>query len=321
MDYRRLPKWVCVIAAGLGLLATAPGLTLSMTSQDLPAQDLVSPVATPSPGTSPASSPSPGEWQQIPAQNASSPAASLAATPANGSAAESTGAANDNDAAPSTQETTPKESPQPAGQPSATSGPPPPLDVSSFTPGPDLGNSSLDPEINKAIVPARAASLGLTEQARKELGAGQVDDALRVLARAVSIDPSNPFVYYYLGRAYLLKANYEQALTFFKQAEIWFIGRPEWIGETAGYEGVCYEELGRPNDAIQAYQRALSAAPNNLMARVGYGRLASVAGPVGPLDAAPPFQASPPPAPADEPEAAPSEEAPPPPPESPPATD
>jgi Tetratricopeptide repeat len=316
MDQRRLSKCLSVIAAGLGLLAISPGLTSSMTSQDLPAQDLASPVAAPSPGASPASSPSPGGWQQIPAQSASSPVASPVATPANGPETESAGAPTDSDAVPSTQQTIPSESPQPAGQPSATSSPLPPLDVSSFTPGPDLGNSSLDPEINKAIVPARTASLGLTEQARKELGAGQLDDALRGLARAVSIDPSNPFAYYYLGRAYLLKANYEQALTFFKQAEIWFTGRPEWIGETAGYEGACYEELGRTSDAIQAYQRALAAAPNNLMARVGYGRLASVAGPVGPLDAAPPLQASPPPAPGAEPEAAPSEEAPPPPPEN-----
>ena len=106
-----------------------------------------------------------------------------------------------------------------------------------------------------------------------ELAAGQTDDALRDLGRAVSIDPGNPFEYFYLGRAYLARGNYGQSLTFFQRAEIGFAARPDWLGETIGFEGACYEELGRTTDGALAYRRALGSAPNNLRARVGYSRL------------------------------------------------
>jgi tetratricopeptide (TPR) repeat protein len=178
-----------------------------------------------------------------------------------------------------------------------------------------LGDESLDPEINKAIIPALAASLRLTESARKQFGDGEVDGAMRDLARAVSLDPSNAFAYYYLGRAYLIRKNYTQALTFFRRAEIGFDGRHDWTAETLSYEGICDEELGKPTDAAQAYQRALAVSPNNFRARVGYGRLASIAGPIENVDAPPPSQdlAIPPPDASDE--LAPVEQPPAPPPE------
>jgi tetratricopeptide (TPR) repeat protein len=201
-------------------------------------------------------------------------------------------------------------------QPATEATPPPPaLDVTALTVGPDLGNQSLDPEINKAVAPALAASLRLTEAARKRLNDGQVDDAMRDLTRAVSLDPSDAFAYYYLGRVYLARNNYTQALTFFRRAEIGFNGRADWTAEALSYEGLCDEELGKGSEAAQAYKQALAASPNNFKARVGYGRLASVAGPAGNVDAPPPGQdlAIPPPSAPDEP--APPEQPPPPPPE------
>ncbi len=156
----------------------------------------------------------------------------------------------------------------------ANAGPPPALDVGSMQSGPDLAAASLDDEIKKADTPARMAALRVTEQARVELGAGETNDAIRDLARAVSIDPANPFEYFYLGRAYIARRNYAQALTFLQRAEIGFGARPDWLGEDVGFEGNCYEELGQNSDAALAYQRALGTAPNNLTARVGYTRMA-----------------------------------------------
>jgi tetratricopeptide repeat protein len=168
--------------------------------------------------------------------------------------------------------------------------PPPALDVSMISAGPDLNGTSLDSEIKSAATPALAASLRLTEEARKELGDHAADRALRQLARAVSIDPGNSFAYFYLGRAYILRKNYAQALTFLRRAEIGFASRPEWLGETLSSEGVCNEELGHMPEAARSYQRALGAAPNNLTARAGSGRLGAViAAPTAPTDlAAPP---------------------------------
>ena len=195
--------------------------------------------------------------------------------------------------------------------------PPPALDLGSIQNGPDLAELSLGSEIKNADTPARAAALRVTEQARIELAGGRTDDAIRNLGRAVSIDPGNPFEYFYLGRAYIARRNYEQALTFLKRAEIGFGGRADWLGETVGFEGACYEELGKLAGAALAYRRALALAPNNLTARVGYTRLASyLPSPAG-LDA-PAAPAREPSAPPERDAAAPApEEAPPPPPPAP----
>lgn len=201
----------------------------------------------------------------------------------------------------------------PAGNPGE---PPPALDISTVATGPDLGALPLDDEIRQADTPALAASLRITEQARNELNNGATDPAMRALARAVSIDPGNPYAYFFLGRAYAARHDYAQALTFFRRAEIGFGANPQWLGETIGYEGACEEELGQLSQAAIAYQRALAAAPNNLMARVGYDRLAAnLPNPAG-LDAPPPSTGNasgPPSADLSAPE---PEEAPPPPPPS-----
>jgi hypothetical protein len=157
----------------------------------------------------------------------------------------------------------------------ANAGPPPALDLGSIQSGPDLAEAPLDGEIKKADTPALMAALRVTEQARVELQAGQTADAIRDLGRAVSIDPGSPFEYFYLGRAYIARRNYTQALTFLQRAEIGFASRPDWLGADVGFEGNCYEELGQNSEAELAYQRALGTAPNNVTARVGYTRLAA----------------------------------------------
>jgi hypothetical protein len=198
----------------------------------------------------------------------------------------------------------------------ASAGPPPALDLGTMQSGTDLAAASLDGEIKKADTPARMAALRVTEQARVNLAAGKTDDAIRDLGRAVSIDPGNPFEYLYLGRAYIARRNYAQALIFLKRAEIGFASRPDWLGSTVGFEGACYEELGQNSNAARAYQRALGTAPNNLTARVGYTRLASyLPSPPAAIDAAaPPSQDAPPPPERDAAKPAPAEAAPPPPP-------
>jgi Tetratricopeptide repeat len=162
-----------------------------------------------------------------------------------------------------------------AGYQPPNPGPPPALDLGAIQSGPDLASVSLADEIKKAETPARAAALRVTEQARVNLAAGRTDEALRDLGRAVSIDPGNPFGYFYLGRVYIARRNYAQALTFFKRAEIGFRARPDWLGESIGFEGACYEELGQFTAAAMTYRRALGAAPNDLRARVGYSRLSN----------------------------------------------
>jgi hypothetical protein len=178
-----------------------------------------------------------------------------------------------------------------AGVPNSNpSGPPAALDVSATTTAPDASDASLDGEIKTAGSPSLAASMRLTEEARKDLAAGKTDEAIRTLARAISIDPADPFEYFYLGRSYMARKNYAQAITFLKRAEIGLGARPEWYGAIEAYEGACYEVLGKTVEAARAYQRAVGAAPNNLMARVGYSRLAASLPQPANVPAAPPAE-------------------------------
>lgn len=77
------------------------------------------------------------------------------------------------------------------------------------------------------------ASLELTQQGRAFLEAGNADDALRVLERAVSIDPHNGENYYYLAEAWMLKDDGRQAAECNKLAAIYLQGNPEWNARVA----------------------------------------------------------------------------------------
>jgi hypothetical protein len=216
---------------------------------------------------------------------------------------------------PSAAPTTSEVFPEPTALP--TSGDQlPPLEPGSVTPSLRVSDSSLQGAIDKEQNPARAASMRIAEQARTELLDGHPDEASRDLARAVSIDPSDPYAYFYLGRAYLAKKNYSQAMTFLKRAEIGLGSRNAlWLSETLGFEALTYEESGHDSAAAAAYQQALQANPGNLMARVGYTRLAPS---VTPPEGAPGAGEDEPP-PSGEPiPAAPASSPPPPPPSSPP---
>ncbi len=209
-----------------------------------------------------------------------------------------------------TPSSTPTEGPvfmEPTAIPTATADSVP-LDVGAITPTLRVSDNPLDSEIAAEGSPARAASLRITEQARQNLIAGHPDAAIRTLGRAVGIDPGNPYAYFYLGRAYVAKNDSAQALSFFKRAEIGFgSGNPTWLAETLAFEGLTYEQSGRINAAAASYQQAIAADPGNLMARVGFTRVAPDITPTGPIApesaptdnaiTAPPDSAVPPPPP------------------------
>lgn len=202
------------------------------------------------------------------------PAATPSATPsASGTAlpsGSSTPAAQTSPAAQASATTTDESLPG-----AAEAAVPPAADLSGVAVSAPVSASSLDPLIQETSDPSLSASLRITEEARQQIGENHDDEAIRTLGRALSIDASNPYAYFYLGRAWLMKKDYNQALTFFSRAEMGLGSNPPWLGETVGFEGACYEEMRRDQDAAMAYQRAVQLAPGNLMARAGYGRLAS----------------------------------------------
>jgi tetratricopeptide (TPR) repeat protein len=151
----------------------------------------------------------------------------------------------------------------------------PAIDVGSIATTPQVSDESLQQLVATAATPALAASLRITEQERIELERGHTDDAIRELGHAISIDPSNSYAYFYLGRAYAVRRDYGQALTFFKRSEIGLASNPTWLGEAYAFEGLSLEESGKSPEAVAAYQKALAASPGNLTARVGLTRLSA----------------------------------------------
>jgi tetratricopeptide repeat protein len=279
-----------------------PIILAKLQEESIPAQDLAapansaSPAASPAPGddTSPDTDSGPEDWQPAPAGKAA-------------------GAEDDEPAANSS-----------AAAPAAVSTPAeiaPAIDAGSIATTPQISDSSLTPLIETAPTPARAASLRITEQQRIELDQGHTDGAIRELAHAISIDPSNSYAYFYLGRAYVARRDYGQAQTFFKRSETGLGANPAWLGESYAFEGVCLEQAGKSTEAAAAYQKALAASPGNLTARVGATRLsafmpasasAPVSAPAGDVDQPAPAVPDVPTAPAEAPIPGPPKSAPPP---------
>jgi hypothetical protein len=242
-----------------------PIRVVHFSEENLPAQDMPSNVASPDAGPS-------ADWEEVPSSAPGAP-------PAGASASEPPNASAPPEAASSTSG-----SPAAVDSSAALAEPTPlptpadiaPLEVGSVAPQLQISDSSLDGLIQNVHTsqPALAASLRVTDQARDQIVNNHADDAVQTLMRAMSIDAGNPYAYFYLGRAYLAKKNYDQALTFFSRAENNLGNNPQWLGETLAFEGLANEQAGQNPAAIACYQKALVAVPGNLMARVGLTRLA-----------------------------------------------
>jgi hypothetical protein len=227
---------------------------VAFNEESIPGADLT-PTATPTPG--------PGAASSAGAAGPSNSAAALPSATGSPASGESPIAA-----------ASPAESP--AAAPTEI---PPAIDIGSIAPSLRVSDQPLNLLIASAPNPARSASLRMCEQARQEINAGRYDDAIRDLGRSISIDPSNSYAYVYLGRAYILKKDYKQALTFLGRAAAGLGADPVWRAEALAFEGLAYEQAGQPTDAFNAYQQALAITPGNLTARVGATRLAAYSQP------------------------------------------
>ena len=239
---------------------------LALNEQDLPAEDL-----TPTPAASPEASPSPG----IPGAPAQNPIPSASEQSPIPQAASTDVIPSEPLAFPSLVAGAP--GPTAASEPTPVPLAPDsgPLDVGSVQTSPQVGDAPLTPIIAASQAdPALSASLRLTDEARAKLLGGHADDAIHILTRAISVNPANGWAYFFLGRAWLVKKDYDQAMTFFQRAQLGLAGNPEWLAETLAFEGLTYEQQGKKPQAVALYQQAMAASPGNLMARVGFTRLA-----------------------------------------------
>jgi len=134
--------------------------------------------------------------------------------------------------------------------------------------------------IDATTAPNVAAATRLVDAGRARMAAGDYGAALEQFERAIVIDQSNPYAYYYLAELHLMHRTYDQAIAFADRAANLSTTRaPEWASRAYTLQGNAFEAAGRFADARGAYTRAVQAAPGNLAAQVG---LARVGGPPAP---------------------------------------
>ncbi len=132
-----------------------------------------------------------------------------------------------------------------------------------------------DRPMDPGLAGQQEASLKLTDQGRQLLMSGQIEEAVSVFQKAISIFPSNPYAYYYLGKARYLKKEYPQSLPALGQAELFLSGDRIWLSRIYALRGQTYEALSRFEEAQVQYRQALSSDPRNPEAQVGIERLKS----------------------------------------------
>jgi tetratricopeptide (TPR) repeat protein len=84
------------------------------------------------------------------------------------------------------------------------------------------------PPPESQVAPRILASLQLTEQGRSLLNKDKPDAAIRVLERAVNLNPGSGENYYYLSEGWLQKGEAKQAKEFNHLAEIYLNEYPDW---------------------------------------------------------------------------------------------
>ena len=143
---------------------------------------------------------------------------------------------------------------------------------------------SLLSRINATTPPNVNAALRLIEDGRQQMSRGEPDLALERFERAVAIDPTSTYGYYFLARLHYEKKDYDQAIAFANRAAALGTRTDRvWVGRALALEGAVFEQVGRYADARNAYRKAVEADPNNLAAHAGFARLAT-----GEMDGAPP---------------------------------
>jgi predicted negative regulator of RcsB-dependent stress response len=164
--------------------------------------------------------------------------------------------------------------PTPAPVPGQLAALPPPAAESAAGTPPSSDSDSLLARIGPSTPPNVAAALRLIEDGRQEMKNQNYNKALDRFERALTIDPTNAYGYYYLAQLHFLQKDYDQALAFAGRAAVLSAHTdPMWLGRVYALQGAVFEAVGRFPDARNSYRQAIAVDPNNTAARVGMARL------------------------------------------------
>ena len=119
----------------------------------------------------------------------------------------------------------------------------------------------------------RAASMRIVEAGRVELNQLHFERAAAQFSRAIEIDSSNPFAYFYLGLVRQQNQSWSQAADLFLRAADLFAAFPSWRAEALACRGECLEKMGQLESARKVFQKAIETDSSNLRARNGLDRI------------------------------------------------
>jgi len=98
------------------------------------------------------------------------------------------------------------------------------------------------------------------------MNAGNLDDAEQMFEQALRVSPSNGKPYYYLGMLAAKQKDYERAMNFLEQAEIYFAGSDSWMSQVYYQEGLVFKAQGKKADAHTKFQAAVDKDATNKLA-------------------------------------------------------
>ncbi len=145
------------------------------------------------------------------------------------------------------------------------------------------GEPPLKPITGRTTDPSQTgqqeASLQLTDEGRRQLASGRLDEAVSIFQKAISLYPKNSYAYYYLAQARYLKKDYGRSLPPLGQAELFLSSDPSWLARVYALRGQIFEALVRLDEAKGQYQKALASDSGNPDAREGIERIQRLTAP------------------------------------------
>ncbi len=117
------------------------------------------------------------------------------------------------------------------------------------------------------------ASLEITERGRQTLADGRVEQAVSLFEKAISLDPRNPYAYYYLGKSRFIRKEYDRILTPLEQARHYFLKERGWLSKVHALRGQAYEALTHWAEARAEFLKAIEMDGQNSEARDGLKRV------------------------------------------------
>lgn len=100
------------------------------------------------------------------------------------------------------------------------------------------------------------ASVRLVDDARQMRAKGKVDEAIRMLERAIEIDAYNGEAFYEMALCWKAKGDIKKALSFADRSEQVFSGNPEKLKKVYLLKAQLLESAGKREEAQKYRQKA-----------------------------------------------------------------